>query len=194
MDKLKKIMDLLLFIILMAACALALAILMMINKPKEAPVEVSVKEEGQIVMGRVIQAREDSPMEVAEWEVNVTLEELELMSRIVMNEAGSVPYIGKAAVAKVMINRLKYGKWGSTMNEVLNYDGAFSHNENGEISDECRAAVLQALEGGAAFPDDMLYFRDSHYHTFGYPYMQIGNLYFSTLNDYDKLVNGESDE
>ena len=165
------------------------------NEPSAvAPPTVIVKP--VIEYRDVIVAREES-VEVGEeiepWVVNVTLEELEVMSRIVMNEAGNVSYIGKVAVADVMINRLIYGEWGNTMKEVLNCDGQFSHNENGEVTDECRAAVLQALEGGASFPDDLLYFRDTHYHTFGHPYMQIDNLYFSTLNDYEVLVNGICD-
>ena len=192
MDKLKKemkmVMDLLLFLILAVLLVLIIVILMMIKDKQEKPVEASVKEEQQIVMGRVIQAREESPMEVTEWEIDVTLEELELMSRVVMSEASTEPYISKVSVAKVMINRVKDGRWGNSMYEVINYPNAFSTADNGDITDECRAAVIQALEGAAAFPEDMLYFRSGHYHDFGFPYMNIGNLYFTTLNDYDALV------
>lgn len=193
MDKLRKeikmAMDLLLFISLAALLTLIIVILMMIKETQEKPVEASVKEEQQIVMGRVIEAREESPMEVIEWEIDVTLEELELMSRVVMSEASTVPYKGKVSVAKVLINRVKDGRWGSTMKEVISYPNAFSTADNGDITDECREAVLQALEGAAAFPEDMLYFRSGHYHDFGFPYMEIGNLYFTTLNDYEALVN-----
>ena len=197
MDKLREVMELLLVLIFAAACALIIALLMMIEEPKAAKASVKdiVKaeetEEQQIVLGRVIQAREDSPMEVVEWEVDVTLEELELMSRVVMSEASTVPYIGKVGVAKVLINRLKDGRWGDTMMNVINYPNAFSTADNGDVTDECREAVLQALEGGAVFPEDMLYFRSGYYHDIAHPYMQIDNLYFSTLNDYDALVNGE---
>lgn len=197
MDKLREVMELLLILIFAAACALIIALLMMVEEPKAAKTSVKdiVKteetEEQQIVMGRVIQAREESPMEVVEWEVDVTLEELELMSRVVMSEASTVPYIGKVGVAKVLINRLKDGRWGDTMMNVITYPNAFSTADNGDVTDECREAVLQALEGGAVFPEDMLYFRGGYYHDIGHPYMQIDNLYFSTLNDYDALVNGE---
>ena len=195
MDRLKEVMELLLLLIFAAACALIVALLMMIEEPKEAKASVKdlvkTEETQEIVMGRVIQAREESPMEVVEWEVDVTLEELELMSRVVMSEASTVPYIGKVCVAKVLINRLKDGRWGDTMKDVIYYPNAFSTADNGDITDECREAVLQALEGGAVFPEDMLYFRSGYYHDIAHPYMQIDNLYFSTLNDYDALINGE---
>jgi len=144
----------------------------------------------------VIVAREESVEvgeEITPWIVNVTLEELEMMSRVVMSEASIVPYIGKVCVAQVLINRLNDGRWGSTMKEVITYPDAFSMADNGEVTDECRQAVLQALEGGAIFPEDMLYFRDSHYHDFGYDYMSIDNLYFTTEKDYEVLANGICD-
>ena len=144
----------------------------------------------------VVVAREESievGEEITPWVVNVTLEELEMMSRVVMSEASIVPYIGKVCVAQVLINRLNDGRWGSTMKEVITYHDAFSMADNGEVTDECRQAVLQALEGGAIFPEDMLYFRDSHYHDFGYDYMSIDNLYFTTEKDYEVLANGICD-
>lgn len=124
-----------------------------------------------------------------EWDVEVTPQELELMSRVVMSEASILPFIGKVAVASVLVNRLKDGSWGETMTEVIEYPNAFSTANNGEVTDECRTAVLYALDG-TIFPEDMLYFRTDHAHEWGYLYCKIGNTYFSTLNDYEGLVGG----
>lgn len=121
-----------------------------------------------------------------EWAVTVSEQEFEEMARVVMNEASILPYTGKLLVAHVMVNRLKDGRWGDTMHDVLYYDNAFSHADcNGDVTEECREAVLEALECGDAFPKDLLYFRADHPHNFGYQYAVIGNTYFSTEEDYE---------
>ena len=135
----------------------------------------------------VISNESETPDEPAtEWVVSVSEKEFEEMARVVMNEASILPYIGKVLVAQVMVNRLQDGRWGDTMHDVLYYEGAFSHADcNGEVTDECRVAVLQALEYGDAFPKDLLYFRADHPHNFGYQYAVVGNTYFSTEIDYE---------
>ena len=121
-----------------------------------------------------------------EWVVSVSEQEVEEMARVVMNEASILPYTGKVLVAHVMVNRLKDGRWGDTMHDVLYYDNAFSHADcNGDVTEDCRAAVLEALEYGDAFPNDLLYFRVDHPHSFGYQYAVVGNTYFSTEIDYE---------
>ena len=122
----------------------------------------------------------------AKWAVEVSEQEFEEMARVVMNEASILPYTGKVLVAHVMVNRLQDGRWGDTMHDVLYYDNAFSHTDcNGDVTEECREAVLEALECGGAFPKDLLYFRTDHPHNFGYQYAVIGNTYFSTEIDYE---------
>lgn len=155
----------------------------------ETPVVSIPKTTTQIEFTKVVAIRNEPepPQEIiSEWVVDVSEKELEEMSRVVMNEASILPYIGKVLVAQVMINRLQDGRWGDTMHDVLYYDGAFSHTDsNGDVTDECKAAVLQALECGDAFPKDLLYFRTDYPHDFGYQYAVIGNTYFSTEEDYE---------
>ena len=154
---------------------------------EETPVMSIPKSTTEIEFVKVISTRVESPQEViSEWAVNVTETELEEMSRVVMNEASILPYIGKVLVAQVMINRLQDGRWGETMHDVLYYDGAFSHTDcNGDVTDECRSAVIQALELNDAFPADLLYFRCDKPHAFGYQYAVVGNTFFSTETDYE---------
>lgn len=154
----------------------------------ETPVVSIPKSTTQIEFTKVVAIRNEPepPQEIiSEWVVDVSETELEEMSRVVMNEASILPYIGKVLVAQVMVNRLQDGRWGDTMHDVLYYDDAFSHaDSNGDVTDECRAAVLQALECGNAFPKDLLYFRTDHPHSFAYKYCQIGNTFFCTEEDY----------
>lgn len=122
-----------------------------------------------------------------EEDFGISEEEMEMMARIVMNEASIVRYEGKLSVAVTMVNRFKDGRWGETMTEVLNYPNAYSHIRNGEISEDCREAVKEAIEYYGAFPGDLLYFRADRYHDFGYPYMEIDNLYFTTEENYEAV-------
>ena len=159
--------------------------------------DVQIEDEPQIITPlsstteieyRYVISREPEIPEPAatEWVVSVSEQEVEEMARVVMNEASILPYTGKLLVAHVMVNRLQDGRWGDTMHDVLYYDNAFSHADcNGDVTDECREAVLEALEYGDAFPNDLLYFRVDHPHNFGYQYAVVGNTYFSTEIDYE---------
>ena len=182
-------------ILILITLVIGIVMLVKINKT-DVPVDdtalvtsIPNKSTTEIEFSRVIAVRNnpESPQPViSEWGIDVSETELEEMSRVVMNEASILPYIGKVLVAQVMINRLKDGRWGDTMHDVLYYDGAFSHTDcNGDVTDECRSAVLQALELNNAFPADLLYFRCDKPHAFGYQYAVVGNTYFSTETDYE---------
>ncbi len=87
----------------------------------------------------------------------ITLSEADivLMSAVVQNEAGGSSYENKLAVANVILNRLKSGRWGSTINDVIRAKGQFSGANNGKIDsivaagpkNHCREAVMDALAG-----------------------------------------------
>lgn len=153
----------------------------------ETPAVTSTVPTTEIKYNKVISHESEIPeIETPTWVVAVSEQEIEEMSRVVMNEASILPYIGKVLVAQVMVNRLQDGRWGDTMHDVLYYDNAFSHTDcNGDVTDDCRNAVLQVLEYGDAFPEDLLYFRADKPHSFGYQYAVVGNTYFSTENDYE---------
>ena len=155
---------------------------------EETPVvTTSMQSTTSIEYHKVIANEPELPESPAvEWAVEVSEQEFEEMARVVMNEASILPYTGKVLVAHVMVNRLQDGRWGDTMHDVLYYDNAFSHADcNGDVTEDCRAAVLEALECADAFPNDLLYFRVDHPHNFGYQYAVIGNTYFSTEIDYE---------
>lgn len=51
--------------------------------------------------------------------VYLSADDIYLLSCVIMMEAGSECYEGKLAVAGVVLNRLRSGIWGSTLNEVI---------------------------------------------------------------------------
>lgn len=111
--------------------------------------------------------------------IDVSEEDIALMTRVVMSEVGYKVFDCKQAVAQTIVNRVRDGRWGSTVSEVVYCKDQYSTQDNGEPNAECHDAVMQALTY-EAFPSDMYYFREDHYHTFGYPYIHIGSTYFST--------------
>lgn len=128
----------------------------------EAPVVVSVVEETE--------------PELPSW---VTQEDIDLMARCVMSEASVLPLDGKTAVAATIINRFYSDKFPNNIEAIITAPKQYSTQDNGDPDAECYEAVDTALRYDC-FPPDMYYFRAGHYHTFGYPYCQIGNTYFST--------------
>lgn len=113
--------------------------------------------------------------------IDVTEEEKALMARVVMSEVGSdyIDHDIKQAVASTIVNRVRSGKWGTTVTDVVTYPHAYWMGDNGEPTPECWEAVESALIY-EAFPIDMYYFKEGSFHDFGYPLMRMGNTFFST--------------
>lgn len=111
--------------------------------------------------------------------VEYTDEEIALMARVVMSEASLLPFDAKEAIAQTIINRVLLDDYSDSVVEVIYEDDQYSTADNGEVTEECFEAVKAAIEY-KPFPMSMYYFRQDHYHSFGYPYTKIGNTYFST--------------
>lgn len=118
-------------------------------------------------------------MEEPEYIISASDEEIDLMARVVMSEASILGFDAKQAIAQTIVNRVRDGKWGSTITEVVSYPNSYSTYNNGYPNADCYEAVRYALMY-EAFPTDMFYFRTDYYHNFGYPYCHIENTYFST--------------
>lgn len=108
--------------------------------------------------------------------------DIELLERVCMSEAGISSSDEKQAIVTTILNRLRSGIWGNTLEEVIYYPNAYSTQDNGEPTAECHECVMAAINNPCAFPSNMYYFRTDKYHSFGYEYCHIGNTYFS-LND-----------
>jgi spore germination cell wall hydrolase CwlJ-like protein len=157
--------------------------------PKEEETETPIFEEDAIPLEEMFE--HDLAFAYAKWEyqqieetkpmyvIDVTEEDIQLMTRVVMSEVGSKVFDCKHAVAQTIVNRVRSGKWGNTVSEVVYWKKQYSTQDNGEPNAECRDAVIQALTY-EAFPLNMYYFREDHYHDFGSPYTHIDGTYFST--------------
>lgn len=84
--------------------------------------------------------------------INVDAKEIDLLQRLVEAEAGSEPYLGKVAVAAVVVNRVLDPRFPSTVRDVIYQPGQFQPVSNGRIntvrvSEETKSAVEAALKG-----------------------------------------------
>lgn len=118
----------------------------------------------------------------------VTDEEIELMRRCVMSEAGGECYEAQEAVATTILNRVFCpDKFGNSIDAVITAPGQFSCHDNGEPTVSVMMAVHNALQyyGGPCqmLPSQVYYFRSNYYHEFALDYARFGNLYFSVPKD-----------
>ncbi len=116
--------------------------------------------------------------------VEFTANEIDLMARVVMSEASILPFDGKQAIAQTIINRVRSDKFPNTVSGVVYQPNQYSTSDNGDVTTECYEAIQAAIDN-RPFPDDLFYFRQDQYHSFGYPYMRIKNTYFSTGSEYE---------
>ena len=111
----------------------------------------------------------------------ISQEDMELIYRVVMSEAGGDGVLSQKGVATVILNRLFSPNFPDTIPEVI--DGQFSTGDNGAPTDEVKRSVLIAIcDYGTRrqlVPYQCYYFRAWDYHSFGIPYCQLGNNYFS---------------
>ena len=124
------------------------------------------------IVEKVTEAEEEEPKAPI-------LSDQELIAMVVMSEAGNQDMLGKVAVASVVLNRCDY--YGLTVESVVYAKNQFAMADT--YSEEDLRAVEIAQENRDLFPADMMWFRNKHYHSFGSPYMQIGNHYFSTKGE-----------
>ena len=110
-------------------------------------------------------------------------EDIDLMARVVMSEAGGQSSDCKEAVATVILNRLASPDYPINIYDVVYQKGAFSTADNGAPTNECYLAVYSALTwfgtDYAILPKSCYYFRADHYHSWALNYKKIDDLYFS---------------
>ena len=145
------------------------------------PLEDQIEHDLEIKYGEWIAVQTTVKEATNPYLIDVTEEEKALMARVVMSEVGSdyIDYDIKQAVASTIVNRVRSGKWGTTVTDVVTYPHAYWMGDNGEPTPECWEAVEAALIY-EAFPIDMYYFKEGSFHDFGYPLMRMGNTFFST--------------
>ena len=92
-------------------------------------------------------------------------DEIYLMAACVMMESGSYSYDGQLAVASVIVNRVKSGRWGSSITDVIYADGQFPGATSGLLdkylakgpSSEALKATKAALSGSNNIGDYLFF-------------------------------------
>ena len=108
-------------------------------------------------------------------------EDIDLMARCVMSEAGGQSDECKEAVATTILNRWMSPNYSDSIRVII--EDAYSTADNGPVTDACYLAVYSAIawwgSDYAVVPKCIYYFRAGHYHTWALDYRQIDDLYFS---------------
>ena len=119
--------------------------------------------------------------------INITNEELLLLSKLVTGEARGESYEGQVAVAAVVINRVKDPRFPNTIKDVIYQKNAFSVVKDGSINmqptESAYTAAQEALYGNDP-TDKAIYFWNPDIATCKWikklnPYMRIGNHVFA---------------
>lgn len=102
-------------------------------------------------------------VEEAENKFILTAEERNLLERLVEAEAEGEPFIGKVAVANVVLNRLNDEDFPDTITDVIMEKGQFSPVDDGRINieptEDSKKAVEKAVdEAYKVFNDSVVYF------------------------------------
>lgn len=87
--------------------------------------------------------------------VSMTEDEIYLLATIIYTEAGNQEYAGMLAVANVILNRMKNGHWGTTLEEVVFAKGQFAgaapeliaRAQSKGIPEICYKAAREAIAG-----------------------------------------------
>ena len=119
--------------------------------------------------------------------INITNEELLLLSKLVAGEARGESYKGQVAVAAVVINRVKDPRFPNTIKDVIYQKNAFSVVKDGSINmqptESAYTAAQEALYGNDP-TNKAIYFWNPDIATCNWiktlnPYMRIGNHVFA---------------
>ena len=119
--------------------------------------------------------------------INITNEELLLLSKLVTGEARGESYEGQVAVAAVVINRVKDPRFPNSIKDVIYQKNAFSVVKNGSINLQPTESAYSAAQDawyGKDPTDKAIYFWNPDIATCKWiktlnPYMRIGNHVFA---------------
>ena len=161
---------LLIFLILIAALLTIVAML--------AASTMGAEAKARELIGEPIPEREEVYEETVVLSQEAQLTDEDILARVVMAEAGNQELIGKVAVAATVLNRSDM--WDQTVLQVVSARNQYAWPYYGIVDAECYEAVRIAMAERDLFPRNMIYFRTSHYHKIGTPYIQIEDHYFST--------------
>lgn len=110
--------------------------------------------------------------------------EYDMLCRIVELEAGGESVECRAAVTAVILNRLASGIWGESLSDVLTAEQfeTVPFADAADVQQTTADVVADVWTNGCAVPSDVLFFRDTYYHTFpgAVDEFAVGAMYFSS--------------
>lgn len=110
--------------------------------------------------------------------------EYDMLCRIVELEAGGESEECRAAVTAVILNRMQSGIWGDTLSDVLTEDqfDTVPFADAADVQKSTADVVADVWTNGSAVPADVMFFRDTYYHTFcgAVDEFYVGAMYFSS--------------
>ena len=77
---------------------------------------------------------------------NISANDIELMAKMVYAESRGEPFEGQVAVASVILNRVKDGRFPNTVPGVIYQPGAFSPVQNGQLYQAPNATAYKAVD------------------------------------------------
>ncbi len=122
----------------------------------------------------------------------ITNDEFRLVAKTVYAEAGNQSLECQRLVAVVIFNRLASDKFPDNVHDVIYAQNAFEVTQRSDwdeltFTDQAELATYLAIATYPFEPKDLYFFRDSHYHGFGYRYLQDGAMYFNTEGNEHEL-------
>ncbi len=128
--------------------------------------EIEEKEHQEAIARAMARAQIFHVEETTREPVTMTDDELYLFATVLYTEAGDQGHEGMVAVANVILNRMEYGRWGTTLEEVLFAPGQFAgarkelldRAQAKGIPESCYKAAREALAGRNNI-GDFRYFR-----------------------------------
>ena len=138
----------------------------------ETSIETIILESERIIErvtkehGNIANIKTEEVKSINRWDITLTLEEKDLLARILWNEARGEVLEGQYAVVEVVFNRMKSNKYSSDLTEVLSQKSQFSSwklkdipiKRNSNYSKQLEI-VEYVLDGKTnVVPMDVLYF------------------------------------
>ena len=129
--------------------------------------------------------RYEAPIEMKARACGMTVEEFDLISRVVYAESDRSSFEGMVLIALVLFNRVEDSRFEDTITDVCYESGQFQVVENGAIWSTGRTnqsdwAVIEAHSRIAeGLAPNVMYFNNSGY-SMGTPYDYVGGNYFVT--------------
>lgn len=115
----------------------------------------------------------------------LSLEEFDLLCRLVMAEAGGTSEETQRMVTETVLNRMESKTYGGNLTKVIYEPGEFEPTRNGSINNTPTNQVVLTVKKALLskeYPSNLMYFNSIDY-MWGTPFKQIDGMYFSILNE-----------